>query len=46
VAETRKQWEVIEHDEGANYVDWSIHRQRHEAYAARRGPRGVITMDD
>jgi hypothetical protein len=26
VAETRKQEEVLEHDEGANYVDWSIPR--------------------
>jgi hypothetical protein len=46
VAEARKQREVLEHDESVNYVDWPIHRQRHEAYAARRGPRGVITMDD
>ena len=34
VAETRTQREVLEPDEGANYVDWSIPRQRHEAYAA------------
>jgi hypothetical protein len=23
-AETRKQREMLEHDDGANYVDWSI----------------------
>jgi hypothetical protein len=41
-----RRWKVLEHNEGANYVEWSIPRQRYEAYAARRGPRGVITMDD
>jgi hypothetical protein len=37
---------ALEGNEGVNYADWSIPRQQPEAYAARRGPRGVITVND